>query len=103
VLQLVEVLGVGDGFVVGRDRHDAPSDKLLHLFVFRGGSPTEDGGDGLGGTLVDRACILLPSSTLVVICFIVVTPWPLCIFCAKSHVQPLALPQGVLGTVVDRE
>ena len=72
------------------------------MLVLRGGSSTKDGGDGLGGILVGRACILLPSYALAVVYFVVVAPWPLCILCAKIPVQALALRHGVLGAFVDR-
>jgi hypothetical protein len=74
VLQLVKALGVSDGFVVSSDRHDTPGDKLLLPFVVGGSSPTKDGGTGLGGILVGRAWILLPSFALAVVSFVVVAP-----------------------------
>jgi hypothetical protein len=102
VLIPVKVLRVGNGFIIGSHRHDALSNKHLFPFVFGSSSPTEDGGDGLGGILVGGAYILLPSFALVVIYFIIVTSWPLCILYVKSPIQTLALTHGVLGTFVDR-
>ena len=86
VLQPVEVLGVSDGVIIGSDRHDALGNELLLLFVLRGSSPPKDGCDGLGGVLVDRAYVLLPSSALAIFGFVVFVLWPLCIFYSESPV-----------------
>jgi hypothetical protein len=96
VLQPVEILGINDGSIVGSDRHDAPSNKLLLPSIFGTSSPSKDGGDGLGGILVSRAYILLPSSAFVVVYFIVVTLWPLCILCTKALFRPLHSPMVCL-------
>jgi hypothetical protein len=57
VLRPVNVLWICDFAIVGGDRHDLLGSELLFPLVLGGGSPTEDGGDGLGGILVSKACI----------------------------------------------
>jgi len=86
VLQPVQVLWICDFAIVGGDQHDLLDGELLFPPILGGGSPTEDGGDSVGGVLVSKAHILPPSSVFAVICFIVIAPWPLRIFHAESPV-----------------
>ena len=81
VLQPVQLLWIYDFAIVGGDRHDLAGGELLFPPILGGGSPTEDGDDGLGGVLVGRACILLPSTLAVVI-----ASRPLCILHAEGLV-----------------
>jgi len=72
------------------------------LLVLEGNFPTEDGGDGLGGVLVDRVSALATVLFLAIIGVIILPARPLPVFFTESLVQALALPHGMFGAFMNR-
>jgi hypothetical protein len=58
----------------------------LFLPILGGSSPTEDGGDGLGGVLVGRASILATILLLAIVGLVILLARPLPVFFTKSFV-----------------